>query len=383
MTKKRLLFMDILSGTAAFMLFLSLSIFPAFLLLRHPYTIVFFIIPYALCFIMRRGIRHLSVFLLPHLALPLSIFLLNVDLYQRLAYFALMLAVVIHSLYRRLTRSAVTVSVSFVVFQTVCAGAFAVIAGRYGHAAAGFIQPFTVAVVFLCYIIFQHINNLDETLELITRTTTQPVHAILFVNSRIIAVFAVIAAIAAALFSFVRLDSVIALLGRGFLALLRFLLSLLNGKGSSAQPEPQPPMPVQQGMPPFMPVQPEAKPWLIWVILDKIFYYLAIIAPFALAAALIIFLCLRLYRRFYERVKTNDEVESIPHDNLAMEAVKAIRLFFIPLSGVRRHFYKKIKRYMGKGVPIKASDTPEEMTAKIAEEDISRLTEAYQEARYK
>ena len=382
MTKKRVLILDILSGAAAYMMFAGIAILPAAFFLNRPYVTGFFILPFALCFWLRRRIKHLSLFLLAHIALPFTILLLNVDLYQKLMYFALMLIIAVYSVVRRLKSSPPDIGAAFVGIQAICAGALAIVAERLNQPAAALVQPVTVGIVFICYIVFQHIRNLDETLELITRTTTQPVHAIFTVNNRIIAAFAVIAGIAALLSAFIKLDRPVALLGRGLLAALRFLIGLLNGKGYDIRETP-PDTPGQQDNQPFMLPPVDSEPWIIWRILEKIIYYAVFIASILAAAGLVVYICIRIYRRFYETVKTDDEIEVIPHDNLAVEAIKAIKLFFNPLSGVRRHFYKKIKRYIGKGVPIQASDTPEEMTGKIIEEDISRLTEAYQEARYK
>ena len=381
MTKKRGLLLDGLNSAAAFMMFASLAALPAGLLLNRPYVISLFVIPYALCFWLRRKLKHLSLFLLLHIAMPFAMLLPAAGLYQRLMYIALMLIIVIHSAVKRFKNTPPDISAAFVSAQAIFAGALAIAAGYLNQPAAAFIQPVTVGIVFICFIVFQHIKNLDETLDLITRTTTQPVHAIFSANNRIIAVFAAIAGIAALLSAYIKLDKAVSTLGNGLLAILRFLLGLLNAKKEAAPEAALPETPQQPAMPfPFAP--DDAKPWPIWEILGNILYYAVIAALILGAAGLAIYLCIRIYRRFYETVKTDDEIEVIPHDSLAAEAVKAIRAFFMPVSGIRRHFYRKIKRYIGKGVPIRPSDTPEEMTAKISEEDISRLTEAYQKARY-
>jgi len=374
--------MDILSGLSVFMMFISLSALPAVLLFGQPYIAGLFAIPYALCFWMRRGLKHLSLFLLAHIALLFLSFLPGANIFQRIMYIALMLMIVIHSVVLRLNNKPPDISAAFAATQAVFACALAIAADRLQRPAAVYPQPVTVGVVIICYIIFQHIKNLDETLDLITRTTTQPVRSIFLVNNRIIAAFAAIAGAAALLSVFLKLDGAVMMLGKWLLALLRFIARLLSGKGGAEAPPAPAETPAEQ-QPPMMLPPADAKPWLIWVILEKIIFAAVIAAGIAGAIALVIYVCVRVYKRFYGAVKSDDEVEVIPHDNMAAEAIKALRAFFLPLSGVRRHFYKKIKRHMGKGVPIQPSDTPEDMARKITEEDIGRLTEDYQQVRYR
>jgi hypothetical protein len=368
---------------AVFALFFSLAVLPAALLLRNPYItygLVLFIIPHAICFWLRLRIKHLSLFLLLHAAMPLLTVFLVSGLYPRLIYLAFTLAIVIYSVVNRLRDTPPEVGAAFVAAHIVCALVLAIAAGRLNQPEAAYVQPISAAVVFICYMVFQHIRNMDDTLELITKTTVQPIRAILSMNNRIIAAFAGIAAVSALLSGFVRLDSVVALLGRGLLAFLRFLLGFLNGTGSGEEAEAPPETAAPDNFPPF-PVEPR-KEWPIWAIIENVMKYVLTAALIAAAAGLVIYLCYRLYRRFYETVKSDDEIEVIPHDTLAAEAVKAIKAFFIPVSGMRRRFYKKIRQYIKRGAPIFPSDTPEEMSRKITAEDISDLTDAYQKERY-
>ncbi|MDR2649510.1 MAG: hypothetical protein LBB94_07320 [Clostridiales bacterium] len=384
MTKARGFVLDIINSLAVFALFFSLAVLPAAMTPRRPltaYILILFIVPHAICLLLRRHLKRLSLFLLIHAAMPLSVLILDAGLYQRLTYLAFMLAIVIYSVVKRLKDTAPDVSASFVTANTVCALVLAIAAGRLNQPEAAYVQPFSAAVVFICYIVFQHMRNLDDTLELITKTTVQPIRAVLSMNNRIIASFAVIAAIAALLSGFVKLDRAVALLGSWIAAFLRFSLGFLDGRESVAETEalletPAPP----DDFSPF-PIEPQ-KEWPFWAIFENVVRYVITGALIVAAAGLIIYLCVRLYRRFYETVKSDDEIEIIPHDTLAAEAMRAIKAFFIPVSGVRRRFYKKIRQYIKKGAPILPSDTPEEMTWKIIAEDISELTDAYQKERY-
>ena len=129
-------------------------------------------------------------------------------------------------------------------------------------------------------------------------------------------------------------------------------------------------------------------PWLFWVIMEKILY---IVGPLALLAAVgygVYRFILSLQRRDRRRLRmelSEEEAigetrEFIPQEKKARPARRRLLQSLSNEEKVRRLFYRRIRKQMGK--KVQRSDTPEQIEKKLPEEKLTSLVPLYDQARY-
>ncbi|MDR1643767.1 MAG: hypothetical protein LBT59_29070 [Clostridiales bacterium] len=332
-----------------------------------------------------RHLKQLWLFLLAHLVMA-SVPLLFPSLWLKVPGMIIMVAVCWRSISLRLKNERAHPSLIAAGAECLAFLIFLLIGKNFGANLEAYAIGASVTVIMAC-LISTHMQNLDESLGLITKTTVQPTKAILAANNAMILILCLCAAaisIFAAVSFFgkpVNLLAFIKLILGAIVAVINFFTDLFASDEAPIPPEAAPES-APQDYSELMAAPQE--PWIIWVILENVLKFVAIAAIVAGIIALIIYLCVTLYRRFNATRPTSDESEFIPPEDLVTNGIKRLKRFipyFSKGAGVRRLFKRTIKRHMQKGAPILLSDTPEEMSVKIPE-DIRALVDEYQAERY-
>ncbi|MDR1531852.1 MAG: hypothetical protein LBS62_06665 [Clostridiales bacterium] len=392
MSKARFLTEQTIYNLAVFALLYSIAAVPAYALMPEASTawyLLLLAVPFFITQALRNAVKVLVLFILLHAGLVVIVFFAARGIFPKILATAFMVIVVGYSFGTRLKGGVPDFDAAMVVVGVVVITVAHIIAARMGYEPLPALLSAAAATMAACFLLYSHMTSLDYSIEVITLTSVQPVREIISMNNKSIAVFTLLVISAGAAARLVNLDSLVGAVGVGLLALLRFLFSLLPQRAQeTAAPEPMAP-PVPESMAPLMPLD-DSEPALIWVILETIFRYAAIIVLAALVIGLIIFACVRIYRRFYQRGTSEGDIkEFVAPEFLKIEALAVNLLRLLPRSApsnkVRRRFYKKVRRHMAGGIAIANTDAPWEMRQKIlagAKEDIATLTEEYERERY-
>jgi hypothetical protein len=336
------------------------------------------------CMWARRKACPLFAFLLIHLALPAAT-LFYPGIWAKVSGMLLMLIICIRSISRRLQSAPPRYDPAMAGATAAFAFILCLITSNFGASLELNLAIPSAAAIILC-LLNNHMRNLDESIELITRTTIQPTKSILASNNAMIAMFCAIAGAVCVWGFHIDLSNALSALGGALYSLLRFLLSFLTSS-SEVQEEPIP-IPQEQPAPDFqemLGVEQKA-PWWFWAWLENALIFLiaalAVVGVLALAA----YLCHRLYKLYYSNSKPeSDEKEFMAPEVVITKGIRRISRLVPNLSrtgSIRRAFKRTIRRHISKGAKISACDTPVEMRSKIGSEDISALVDEYQKVRY-
>jgi len=247
---------------------------------------------------------------------------------------------------------------------------------------------FTVnaSLAFICAIIVTHVSNIDNSLENLTLTNSQPVKPILDFNNRAIAVFVLLTALAALLSTAIRLDFILPLILRAFIALMKWFFSLFSQAPEPETTEPVPPL-EGDGLGLFSSAD---DPSMFFIILEKILFFVMYTALVALVLFAIGSAIYTFYKKFYALKQDNgDKTEfaaplySVKKERFILKRIKSIFPVFDKNARIRKLFYKKVKSYLTKGVKLRKDNTAQTIAQKIERfEDIHDLTQLYEKARY-
>ena len=245
--------------------------------------------------------------------------------------------------------------------------------------------------VTLCYFLYGHVTDVGQSLEAITLTSSQPVKSIKKFNNAAIAVFILLACVLAYFSGYFQIGTLIRQTGAFLLFALRFLFSLIGDGEAPLEEIVETPVqpPPDQTMNELMMLETK-DPFILWVILEKILFFLFYVVIVVGVIAGVAYLFYKLYKKFYaEREFLTDVKEFIlPDENVAQRiAARLSDLLpgggFAPANRIRRQFYKKVKKHIKNGAEVAASDTAKEIAVKLKpREDIDAITAAYERARY-
>jgi hypothetical protein len=335
----------------------------------------------------RAAVKNLFMFLLSHLGVLAAVYFITTGFWPRIIALAFTAAIIIYSFVKRFSAKDEEMGISTVVILSLLMTIAYAGARNFGYLPVMRILPIGAAAAAICFLVLQHMKNLDRIIDLLSLTTVQPVRDITRLNNICISIFALFALLAAAAAGNVKLDGVFSSLGGALLAGLRFLFSLIPKSKVTEQPitpQNEPPPPALDGM-----LEQKGEPWAIWAILEKIVIYVTIFLIIALVICGIIYACYRIYKRFYEVQSVSGDIKKfITPDLLSSKAITTrLRNMFPksrPQNKIRRAYYKIIRRHISQGVPLVKTDTPLEMKDKIlaAGHDISALTVDYEKERY-
>ncbi|MCL2709072.1 MAG: hypothetical protein FWF03_08165, partial [Defluviitaleaceae bacterium] len=261
-----------------------------------------------------------------------------------------------------------------------------------GVQAAARLIALTFAVLLALMFLTGQMLGLDGTLQWGGADLTRGRASIVRFNNRIVAAFILFFLAAAAVaYAFGFASGLAEIVARAWGLFLKFMRWAGSRRGGS-QPEADYSQALSDadigGAYDAPDVAAHSEPWLIWVILERAFLALFVLATAAAAVAAVAYGCYRLYKLFYKKTVEagSDEKEFLDAGFTLSFRRKGEARRLAPTNKVRRAFYKKVKKHMTKkkdAVSVGPSDTSWEIAKKIkASEDIDALTANYQEARY-
>lgn len=256
------------------------------------------------------------------------------------------------------------------------------------------ITPVLVAwayVLLVCWLVCGQLLRVDNTLGTLSGEAAAPTRSILRFSNVLLVGFLVLLSVVLLLSPYLPLQPLLELLGAGIVLLLRFLFGNVSSESSSVVEE----KPAPAESPGDMPIsEAEANPVLQAIV--TVLGYLVMAAVAVIGVLLLLRLLLAVFRRIQAArpAEDTDFRESI--DPMDMESggglaglARGLGLWRPSFGAgraarVRRAYYKKVRQYARKGaVQLGPGSTTSEIEAQIAAaEDISALTEAYNQARY-
>lgn len=252
------------------------------------------------------------------------------------------------------------------------------------------IRPYLVGLAvaqILIFFVSLHILNVNETLYNVGDMMSQPAEKLRRFNGKIAAMYLVIVAAIMLLAVVLRLDVVFTWIGRGALALLRLLVSLLDRGEEMGEISEEFKLEVDS---PQSDAAPPAggEPFILWIILEKI-----LIIAFCVGVIVgIAYLLYRFYKAFNKNSVQELATEEFTESSAFVEKEKRSprpkgrlrdALQMTPEKKIRRLYFHKISRFMKKGDRIKPANTPVEIERALRDqENLQALTRVYQKARY-
>ena len=386
MSRRRDIFMNIYYSMVWMAIFYGLSATPAviFSIMRLDMLLLFVAGVHLCCLFIRLVIKPVIPMFIAHLAFPVAAWFFAPALPHLILYLCIPVVLVVFSLYQRYSR-ALTFSFEFAFFASLTLIALALFLGYQGHA---YMYAHYAAMIIFVYIggrLHIRMTMVNASLDVISQNSTQPIKKIMtFDYKAMLVLVLILVGLIMALYVFLLRPSLEGLVGLIPDAQIDFEL----------QPEYvfPPVMPPAQGGSELYWLwlivdDADAGPALIWVILD---WVLVIALPIVIVPALgvLTYMAVRhLYRKMKHKKADDRELDG------GYEDIK--EFINIPWQKrqwrrgprnehkIRRLFRETITRHMKKGVPIKNTDTPAQMTDKIQSEDIGILAEEYAAVRYK
>ena len=385
MIAKRVLFEELLCNIVYFALFYGIFVLIAAFILDIPQPlpwVLLGIIPFMLNFLARRYIRSTILMIIAHMVVPVLVFFTFEDIIIRVFALAMLVAMLIYSFIQR-AKGKSTLESTFSIFASIGLVAMCFIGLHFDHGYMAVVYPILIVIVVIGGEIYTRMSKVDMSLEVITKTTNQPIHQIL------------------------KLDHKMMLATAGMLLLLTFAsqLALVNPLLEQIS---RIPLPRYQGASPSfelpgfnegsnqtMPINPMLPydveipdPHPFWEILNVILMFLVQALTILLLLALLISGIITAYKMMNYRKRGTpyhegeDEKIFIIPERVKKRLPNLMSFFSGPENKTRRLFRKKIMRHRKMGVPIVKSDTPAQMASRIEKEDIKALTTEYEKVRY-
>lgn len=343
------------------------------------------LIPLLLIFV-RQYVRNFFLFALCHL-IWIGYLFLPLELIPRLLAGAYLILTIAYSYVRKYTGRGEELSTGNLF---VACGTLIVLYFLAGFLEIQAIRPYLVGLAvaqILIFLVSLHILNVNETLFNVGDMMSQPAEKLRQFNGKIAAMYLVIVAAIMLLAVVLRLDVVFTWIGKGALALLRVLLSLLNRGEETGEISEEFKLEVDTSQGDT--AQPAVgEPFILWVILEKIL----LIAVFVGIIVGIVYLLYRFYKAFNKNSVQELATEEFTESSAFVEKEKRSprpkgrlwdALQMTPEKKIRRLYFHKISRFMKKGDRIKPANTPVEIEQALRDqENLQALTRVYQKARY-
>jgi len=323
----------------------------------------------------------ITVFMLTtHLLMPVLAFMLFDDIFQRFFAVSITVIFIIYSFIIRIKgRGTLEPTGSLIMSAALVAAAF--VGTHFNNSHAPAIYTALIVIIIITSEIYSRMTKIDMSLEVITRTSDQPVRQILKFDNKVMPVLIIIIILSALVFRFVLVDPILT------------QISELSLPTFEIETEPPEPGFVPQGgagmgamMMPGM--EEEAQTHVIWEILEAIVLFIIQIVFVVGPIAALIYGAITLYKSLaHKRQNLPYEEGADEKEFIAPEIVKKSRksilsYFNFNEDKTRRAFRKKILKYRKQGVNIIISDTPNQMAERIDKEDISSLVKDYLQVRY-
>jgi len=339
-------------------------------------------------FVIRTYVRNTVLMIIGHIIiLPPIIWLvlpfIN-NLWIAISAACMLVALLIYSLALR-TKSKIIVEISTGVFKAIALTVMCFIAMHFNLSGAAIVYPILVAVTLIGNEMYRRISRVDNSLEVITKTSTQPVKQILKFDHKAMFVLGFI---------------LILLTAVAYFAVLNPLLTQISNIQIGRRD-------VQWGSAPYIPIPlPQApaggmdlhelleprEPHPILAFLHNITYILAQIAIAVISIVVLFAIIISIYRNLKHKQKSphfiegEDEKEFIVPASLKPTMKNLLDYFHWNEDKTRKTFCKKLQRHRKLGTAINKAQSPEEIAqaiqASAKPEDISDLIDAYRKVRY-
>ena len=383
MNSKRDFFMDAFLNLVWLAIFYGGFVVPAIMLL-HLRVDILLLVSGVMCFgflLMRRIIRPVVPMVLAHIIVPVLAFYFAPGSFEQAMYVGVAIALALFSFQQRHKRS-FTFTTGTVYAAPIVLIALALFMGTRGH---DYIYTTYAALIILVSIgskLHIRMTHVNDSLGVITQTSTQPVKKILAFDYKAMVVLSLLM-VGLVLFLHV--------------FLMRPALEAISGinirmpqfDSSYTADEPFiPPMDIGPGFDlyEYLAGEPFSGPLWLWVILERLLFF--VMPPLiVLGIGILLF---RLIRKIYRQlgIKTRQSQEHASGYEDIKEFIRTPKVrrpwFFGSRNEhkLRKLFRETVTRHMKKGVPIEKSDTPVQMAEKIQGEDIRALAEEYAAVRY-
>ncbi len=320
---------------------------------------------------------------------------LNADIWPRLILIISLVFIILRNFYLRLRQNREQ-GISDLVYQS-----FVIIYLIVLNIVADFLKlsfvgqgTFYIGIIYLLLALIRwHWVSLSSQMERFTGLSTQPWRRILRFNRILLLCCCLVVVLLLALSPWLRLHELIPWLGQMLLIGLRWLIQhLVRGGQSENTPETQPTTGPSEDNQQLPPAQTETAQWII--ILQQIFYYLAVAACVLAVLALVVYLIYRLYRRFYEsKQPDSDKMESLlpgfadqTKERLSRTKSRFTQQFGqAPDQKIRRLFYRLIESQIKMGLQYSPSMTVRQIEERLKTDqfpDFLAMTQLYEQARY-
>ncbi|MEA4890188.1 MAG: DUF4129 domain-containing protein [Clostridiaceae bacterium] len=336
---------------------------------------------------------NLAVLVLP-VALPV-LPALDSDIWPRLILIISLVFLAIRTFYLRLRQSREQsigdlVHQSFVVVYLI---GLSLVAERLELSYVGQ-GIFYIGIIYLTLALIRwHWVSLSSQMERFSGLSTQPWRRILRFNRILLLCFCLVVVLLLVLSPWLRLHELIPWLGQMLLVGLRWLIQhLVRGGQSENTPETQQTTSPSEDNPQLPLDRTETAQWVI--ILQQIFYYLAVTVCILAVLALIVYLIYRLYRRFYEsKQPDSDKTESLlpgfamqTKERLSRTKNRFTQQFGqAPDQKIRRLFYRLIETQIKLGLQYSPSMTTRHIENLLKTDqypEFLAMTQLYEQARY-
>ncbi len=343
------------------------------------------------CYLLRRSVKWLWLFLGTHLLLCLGGIAGIMGQGNFRIYAVLLLAVTVLSFLLRLAPGGylleepgyfhiVVLAILYVIASFLGKGGLAAGSGLWG-----------ACLLFLFKVFYDNLTAAEEIIASRSGSTRMDVGKLKRQNTRLSLLYVGILAVALAVAGLIRAEGLGGRIWAGIRAFVRFLASLLPGV--DVQQEPAPPMeePPMQDM--LEGLGEPSEPSVLMQILNVIAQVVGVSLLVAAVLALVIFIIVKIYRHFYSRTEREGALEAaepftqrerIPRRKRERKELEASRRS--PAMRIRR-LYKKHMREQNKARGISlACLSPKEQLAWTGEafsaEAAGEVCELYEKARY-
>jgi len=387
MTKLRIFAEGIIYDLIAFAMLYGFFVIPAMFFIEDgngSRWMLVAILPFACNFISRRYIKNTALMLLAHLIVS-TIFLFFVPLFSLFFAVILVIAMNVYSMIQR-TKNRVALELTAFFLMSAMLVALCFIALFLDFNEAAIIYPILIIIVIIGGELHRRMCKVDDSLEVITKTSTQPIRQILKFDSKILLALAITLVIITAI---------------SYFAILNPLLSQLSDIRTPRQEvEFRPDDSVFTPPPATLPATedwtqdfgPAREPNPFWRFLENILFFIVQIAMVVLPIIVVVAILISIYKMLAYKQKSphhedgGDVKEFILTEGLRPKMKNLFDYFHWNEDKTRRAFRKKIQRHRKLGVALNKFQSPEEMVEVIQNsaqpEDISELANAYREIRY-
>ncbi len=390
MSARRILITDFLNHSLFFMMFFSVIIIPLSLIKHNTseiYVGLIIFIPFILMYVIRKYIKTFFIFTGLHIFFFLLPFFLSTGPTQRNTFVVFLAIAIIFSYRDFFSEVKVSFRISTLYFAVAIIFIVYLLTNKlqllFLH---NFLATYTMLLCTL-FILYNHVASINYSLDIISKTTNQPIKMILKFNNISIFIYIGVMVVFVFVSLYFHVEVVLKLVGSILFLIMKSLLHFLNIKNNVSNIKPAEQAGSNHDFRPEA-LQNDLINQIILAIENVLINIFAV--AFALGIIAVIgYSIYYLYKSFYHKGSEQGDIKEFItpalfiNFNIKMKRDKKNNDFGMGNEKkIRKIFYKKINYYIHKGVSIQNSDTPRQIEEKLNKEDIKSLREVYEKVRY-